>query len=117
MGQLELLHDSSQLHFKNISSLLSYIYYLTSNKKQINEVDYDSKELLEVHKGKSVLKLDKYLSCCIPSSELEFVLESQGIMEYDTFLGPDYQFKHGFCTWDDVLSELFTRSIKGDHYN
>jgi hypothetical protein len=191
LDQQTLYQDPTQLHFKNIDSLISYIYYLTSTKTHKNnsnrsrgfsenllnldnfnregvttnvnektncckkvqkmslpnvqiipkgpesfkidsdslvlsgmqqirgsyQVDYDSKELLDVHKGKSVLKLDKYISCAIPSPDLEFILESQGIMEYDSFLDPEYQFKHGICTHKDIISEIFTPIIKGDHHN
>jgi len=110
---MELNHG---LHFKNLSSFISYIYYLTSSSAN-SEVDYDSKELLELHKGKSVLKVDKYLSCAIPSPELEFVLESQGILNYEAFLDPEFNWKHGICTHDDIISEIFSPNISGDHFN
>lgn len=185
-----LLQDPAFLHFKNVDSLISYIYYLTSTKihknranrsrgfseslinldnfnreggytffdeKTVNkkmsemwvpnvqdlpkgknfslldpdrlvlsglrqtrgsyQVDYDSKELLDLHRGKSVLKLDKYISCAIPTPDLEFVFESQGIMEYDSFLDPEFQFKHGICTHEGIISEIFSPDIKGAHYN
>jgi hypothetical protein len=38
-------------------------------------------------------------------------------MEYDSFLDPEYQFKHGICTHKDTISEIFSPDIKGDHYN
>ena len=104
------------LHFDSIESLLSYIYYLTSNHLP-NEVDYDSKELLEVHKGKSILKIDKYLRCAVPSPELEFILESKGIQNYESYLDPDFNFKHGICDNEGIISEVFSPDIKGDHFN
>jgi hypothetical protein len=72
---------------------------------------------LEVHKGKSVLKIDKYLSCAVPSPELEFVLESKGIQNYEAYLDPEFNFKHGICDNEGVISEIFSPDIKGDHYN
>jgi len=105
LDQQLLIQDPTRLHFKNVSSLLSYIYYLTSNHLTKREVDYDSKELLAVHKGKSVLKLDKYISCAIPSPELEFVLESIGIMNYDCYLDPEFNWKHGICKSVPQLEE------------
>jgi hypothetical protein len=109
--------DPSKLHFDSIGSLLSYFNYLTSTKNQLREVDYDSKELLQVHQGKSVLKIDKYIGCALPAPDLEFILESQGIMDYDAYLDPEFNFKHGICDHDGVISEIFTPNLSGDHYN
>lgn len=114
----------STLHFSNIDSFISYIYYLTSKKdngrttgRDFNVFDYDSPELLACHSGKSVLKVDKYIRCCVPSVDLEFILESSGISDYSCFLDPDYNFKHSVCTLEGVISEIFSPAISGDHFN
>ena len=112
MDQQLLFHRvDPSLHFDNVEGLLSYIYYLTSNENALEgtPVDYDSKELLEFHKGKSVLKIDKYISCCVPAADLEFVLESQGIMNYDCFIDPEFNFKHGV-----ILAQLTQSDCRKD---
>lgn len=130
------------LHFDNLDSFISYIYYLTSKKSQhgnykeklgenylnnefcdavqnsfVGEFDYDSKELLDCHIGNCVLKIDKYIRCAIPTSELEFILESRGIHNYEAFMDPSFNWKHSICLKNDIISEIVSPNIKGDHYN
>lgn len=104
------------LHFKNLSGLVSYLEYLADT--QIGKkADFDSSLLKDAHIGKSVLFIDKYQNCSVPSVDLEFIFESQGIFDYEASLDPDFNFKHSICSKDDVISELFVPDIEGDHYN
>lgn len=102
-------NDSSP---RDLPSLLSYLEYLTDNKNLV--CDFDSPDLQKSHENKSTLLLNDYISCTIPSHQLEFLLESQGIMDYGCTLEGYY---HQVCTEEDLISELFTPKVKGDHYN
>lgn len=109
----------SKLHFDNLGGFLSYLEYLTSNKIKFNEIkaDHDSDSLKNCHIGNSVLLVDKYVNCSIPSPDLEFLLESQGIVDYEAYLDPEYQFSHSICGSEEALSEIFSVNIRGDHFN
>jgi len=81
-------------------------------------VEHGSSLLMAAHKNKSSLFVDKYINCVIPDPQLEFLLESIGIMEYDADLVPGREFKYSVCQDDDgVVSELFVPNISGDRWN
>jgi len=112
-------HGSNYIPEQNIDSLISYVQYLADNKTQFDgkEVKFDSSLLLDCHKGRSVFLVDKYLTCAVPSAQLEFLLESQGIMEYGASLDG---YKHSICSdsgSNPELSEIFSPNIVGDHFN
>lgn len=116
MQQLSLVKDPPNL-FKeqNLESLLSYVQYLTSNKNiECKTAGFDSSTLIDTHKGKSVFLVDKYVNCAIPSVSLEFLLESQNIWNYNAGLNG---FTHRICVNEDVISEIFSPNIKGEHFN
>ena len=116
MSLLQQAESNSGLHFKNLSGLVSYVQYLADT--QISEkAGFDSSLLKDAHIGKSVLLIDKYVNCSIPSVDLEFIFESQGIFEYEASLDPDFNFKHSICSKGDTISELFSPNIEGDRYN
>ena len=85
---------------------------------------------MEAHKNKSIFLVDRYIYCAIPTPDLEFLLESQGIFNYNADLEG---FKHSVCTNRDSLpnsgeyekaggvsynlSEIFSPNIVGEHFN
>lgn len=110
--------DKSMLHFDNLRSFLSYLEYLSDTHLRSGVVaDFDSSLLKKCHSGNSVLLVDKYVNCAVPSVDLEFILESQGIQDYEAYLDPDFNFKHSICKKGDTLSEVFSANISGDHFN
>ena len=122
--------DPNIIPEQNIDSLISYVQYLADNKTVFDgkEAKFDISLLLDSHKGRSVFLVDKYLNCAVPSAQLEFVLESQGIMEYGASLDG---YKHSICTDSGAIidngcnskiagpaiSEIFSPNIVGDHFN
>jgi len=133
--QLHIIEDpelvkqgSTPIYLKTISELLNYIQPLLDFKKdhyrlgvQDNkalEAPHGSSLLMTAHKNKSSLFIDKYISCTIPDPQLEFLLESIGIMEYNADLVRDREFKYTVCEdKEGVISELFTPNISGDRWN
>ena len=108
--------DPNLIKEQTLDSFLSYLEYLTDNKTQFagETAKFDSSTLLDSHKDKSILLVDKYLSCAVPSAQLEFLLESQGIMDYNADLDG---FKHSICSNEGVISEVFSPNIHGEHFN
>ncbi len=101
--------------FSDLDSLYSYFKHLSDNK--INSVDYDSKELRKAHFGNSNLVFDKHFGCVYPDSQLEYIFESQNIMDYSAWLVEGKEFKHTVCATDNILSESFYPNVTGDKWN
>lgn len=107
---------SPNIDFTTIESFLSYLEYLTDNKNCINttEGSFGDDSLLDSHKNRSILLVDKYVKCAVPSSQLEFLFESLGIYEYDSSLNG---YNLSICQKNDSTSEILSPDITGDHYN
>lgn len=103
----------NKLSFKNLDSFCSYVQYLTaegiSEKHKFND-----SELLKAHSGNSSLLIDKYVLCSIPTVQLEFLLESRGIFNYNADFGG---FKRCLCINDNIISESFSPIIYAEHFN
>jgi len=116
--QLQLWQDPTTKHLKTLDSLLCYVQHLSDSFSRTSVLcDYDSKRLLNAHFDKSSLFIDKYIQSAIPDVQLEFLFESQGIMEYSAWLDSDKKYKHVVCDSEDHFSELFIPNIRGDHFN
>jgi hypothetical protein len=124
MGVIDLQHhlfdENIQPHLinpKNIHDYLSYVHILTSNTF-LHECTFGDSKLESLHLGKSILFNSKYISCCVPSPQLEFILESQGIYEYEAELKG---FSHSICSRSidgvDYISDVYSPYIKGEHFN
>jgi len=113
------IQPSNKLHFDNLESFCTYLEYLPDTQIANNCVtaDFNSLSLKNCHIGNSILLVDRYVDCSIPSVDLEFLFESQGISNYEAFLDPEFNFKHSICTHGDSISELFSPDITGDSFN
>ena len=104
---------------KSFHDFVSYVQYTTSsvsvNSKKYKF--YDS-ELLDSHRGKSILLLDKYILTAIPDPQLEFLLENQNIYNFNAdWYDFGNRFKLSVCVHDSEYSEILTPNIRAERYN
>lgn len=128
----------NKLEFTNLNDFCSYVQYLTADKGifsnttegykekcsltkygifEAKKAKYGDSLLLNAHKSKSSLLIDKYVLCSIPDVQLEFLFESRGIFNYNAELASPDAFKRYICEDNHVLSESFSPVIIGEHFN
>jgi len=107
--------------FKNptLDEVHRYFKYLIDVKKNQKKEDFGSSRLLDAHKGKTSLIFDKYFSCAIPNLQLEYILQSLGINDYDAWLDHGREFNHSICQDDSEkgFTESFFPNVKGGRFN
>jgi len=81
---------------------------------------FGSEKLKNAHISRSTLLIDKYFQCVSPDPQLQYVFESVGVMDYDTYFGFGGDFKQFVCRnehTDGHLTEVFRPNVSGDRWN
>lgn len=90
-----------------------------SPSQNFSKVGFGDIRLLNFHKEKLALYVDKYLFTSIPDIQTEFLLESNGIPQdcYDADLDPRFMFSVNACFDDKNINEFITPRIRGGSFN
>ena len=125
MKQL-LLHpeekkEDPSLKFVSPADLAYYIERVSGT--HVFSAEFRSSRVLNAHFDKAALVVDKYFPCVDPTRQLEYIFESMGVFDYDTYFEGGKEFNHLICehtndeTGEKHVSEVFRQNVKGDRLN
>jgi len=101
----------------SISAADSLVLSGLRQTRRSHKVSHGSKILMNLHFDKAALFIDKYFFCVDPTPQLQYVMESMGIFDYDTYFDQGKEFHHLVCESEDHFSEIFRPNVKGDRWN